>query len=241
MTGQIGYFELIGFGEHGWGFLLLKAMFMTIAIASSGFVFGAFFGAIIAYTKLSASRILRYIGDCYTTVFRGVPDLLVIYLIYFGGSSIVTKFSSLFGVHEFVSLPVFLSGCLAVGIISGAYQTEIYRGAFLAISKGQLDAAKAAGMHNMLMFRRIILPQLFRLVLPALGNIWQMVLKESALVSLIGVTELVWQAQVAAGSTRKPFYFYITAALLYLVITGISGFVFQKFEHRANHYIRKSS
>ena len=218
MTGQIGYFELIGFGEHGWGFLLLKAMFMTIAIALSGFVLGAFFGAIIAYAKLSASRILRYIGDCYTTVFRGVPDLLVIYLIYFGGSSIVTKFSSLFGVHEFVSLPVFLSGCLAVGIISGAYQTEIYRGAFLAI-----------------------LPQLFRLVLPALGNIWQMVLKESALVSLIGVTELVWQAQVAAGSTRKPFYFYITAALLYLVITGISGFVFQKFEHRANHYIRKSS
>lgn len=133
--------ELLGFGSTGWGALLIAATLMTLAVTATALAIGAVLGAIVAAAKLSGNLILITLGNVYTTVFRGVPELLIIYLIYFGGSSAVTAIGKAMGYEGFLGLPSFIAGALAVGIISGSYQAEVFRGAFLAISKGELEAA----------------------------------------------------------------------------------------------------
>ena len=140
--------QLLGFGSNGWGALLLVAALMTLAVTATALAIGAVLGAVIAFAKLSGSLVLKTLGNIYTTVFRGVPELLIIYLIYFGGSSAVTSIGKWLGYEGFLGLPSFAAGALAVGIISGAYQAEVFRGAYLAISKGELEAASAIGMHR---------------------------------------------------------------------------------------------
>src|SRR5262249_23598486 len=138
---------------------------------------------------LSGTPTARGIADGYTTVFRGIPDLLVIYLFYFGGGVALAAIArSLFGYEGFVALPGFLVGTLAIGIVSGAYQTEVIRGAYLAIAPGEIEAARACGMSGWTLLRRIIAPQVLRYGLPGMGNIWQLVLKESALVAVVGLS-----------------------------------------------------
>lgn len=202
--------ELLGFGSTGWGALLIAAALMTLAVTATALAIGAVLGAIVAAAKLSGNLVLVTLGNVYTTVFRGVPELLIIYLIYFGGSSAVTSIGQAMGYEGFLGLPSFVAGALAVGIISGAYQAEVFRGSFLAISKGELEAASAIGMHRGMRLRRIIMPQVFRLAIPGLGNVWQLSLKDSALISVTGLAELMRTSQVAAGSTRQYFLFFIT-------------------------------
>lgn len=226
--------EMLGFGQKGWAGLLLGAALLTICVTATALVIGAFLGALVASAKLSGSRILRLIGHVYTTVFRGVPELLIIYVIYFGGSAAVTAVGSFLGYTGFLGLPSFVAGALAVGMISGAYQAEVYRGAFLAISRGELEAAQAIGMAKALRFRRIIMPQVVRLAIPGIGNVWQLSLKDSALVSVTGLAELMRTTQIAAGSTRQYFLFFIIGGCLYLVLTSLSDRVFQRAERRAN-------
>src|SRR5262249_314931 len=161
---------------------------------------------------------LRLLADAYATIFRGVPDLLTIYFLYFGGSLALTTVGHWFGAQGFLGLPAFATGTVALGIISGAYQAEVYRGASLAVDQAQFDSAQAFGMTRFLMLRRIIAPQLLRHAIPGLGNVWQLVLKDSALISVIGLVELMRQAQIGAGSTRQPFVFYVAAAALYFII-----------------------
>ena len=129
-------------------------------------------------------------------------------------------------------MPALLVGTLALGIISGAYQAEVYRGAFGAVPRGQLEAGRAVGMPRLLLFRRIVAPQVLRYAVPGLGNVWQLVLKESALISVTGLVELLRQAQIGAGSTREPFPFYVTAGALYLCITTVSTWGFARLEAR---------
>jgi octopine/nopaline transport system permease protein len=167
-------------------------------------------------------------------VFRGVPELLIIYLIYFGGSTAVTSIGKAFGYEGFLGLPSFAAGAFAVGIISGAYQAEVFRGAYLAISKGELEAAAAIGMHHRLRFRRIIIPQVLRLAIPGMGNVWQLSLKDSALISVTGLSELMRTSQVAAGSTRQYFLFFIVGGALYLILTSLSDRIFNRAERNAN-------
>ena len=206
------YVDLLGFGPTGWGASMVGATVMTLAVALSAVAIGAVIGCGIAAAKLNGGRLVRAAGEIYTTVLRGVPDLLVIYLVYFGGSAIVTKLGHGLGLNGFLGLPSFLSGALACGLVSGAYQAEVFRGATLAVPRGQIEAAKAAGMHGALRFHRILVPQILTLALPGLGNIWQLALKESALVSVTGLVELLRESQIGAGSTRQPFAFYIAAA-----------------------------
>jgi octopine/nopaline transport system permease protein len=225
-----GMLELLGFGPTGWGAAMLIAGAVTLAVAATGFAVGALIGALGAWAKLSGGRLLRGIADGYTTVLRGIPDLLVIYLFYFGSSSILTPIARLFGASGFISLPGFLAGSLAIGVVSGAYHTEVFRGAFRAVARGELEAATAAGMPPFLKFRRIVAPLVLRYALPGLGNVWQLVLKESALVSITGVVEILRQAQIGGGSTRQPFAFFIGAAALYLAISSASGFALRRAE-----------
>lgn len=232
-------FELIGFGPRGWGLALVVATGMTLAVASCGFLVGSAVGAAIASAKLSANRVLRSLGDGYTTLLRGIPDLLVIYLFYFGGSAALGAAGKLFGAHGFIGMPAFMTGVLAIGIVSGAYQAEVLRGAFNMVARGELDAARSVGMGRWLRLRRIIAPQVLRYAIPGLGNTWQLVLKESALISVTGLVELLRQSQVAAGSTRQPFDFYMVAAFLYLVITVASTQLFKHAERRSLRGVKR--
>src|SRR5262249_51386476 len=163
-----------------------------------------------------------------------------IYLFYFGGSSVVTAVGRWWGADGFIGLPSFLAGACAVGVVSGAYQTEVLRAAFLAIPKGEIEAARAFGMSTALVGRRIVLPHIVRLALPGMGNVWQAVLKESALISVTGLVELLRESQVGAGSTRQPFDFYITAAVIYLGFTAVSTWLFDRAEQRASRGVRRS-
>lgn len=236
----MSYIELIGFGPKGWGLLLLQATLMTIAVSCAAFVLGNLLGALIAWARIEGGRTVRIAADTYTTVLRGIPDLLVIYLLYFGGSNLLTAIGHLLGAQGFVGVNAFASGAIAVGAISGAYQSEIFRGAFGAIARGELEAARSVGMSRRLLFRRIIVPQTLRFAIPGLGNVWQLALKESALISVVGLTEILRQAQVGAGSTRQPFAFFITAAGLYLLLSSVSGYGFQKAEAYGMRGVRRA-
>ncbi len=237
----MSYFELMGFGPKGWGWPMLMAAGMTVAVASCGFLAGSVIGSLIAWAKLSRSIVARVFGDGYTTILRGIPDLLVIYLFYFGGSALLSGIGQLFGGSGgFIGVPAFAVGALAIGVISAAYQAEVFRGAYTALARGELEAARSVGMHTMLMFRRIIAPQVLRYAIPGLGNVWQLALKESALISVTGLVELLRQSQIGSGSTYKPFYFYLTAALLYLVITTVSTWGFQRAEDYSMRGLRRA-
>jgi octopine/nopaline transport system permease protein len=235
----LSWLVLFGFGQTGWGWLLLGGLAVTIAITASALVLGAVLGALAAWAKLSPSLLARLAGDLYTTVFRGVPELLVIFLIYFGGSSVVSWVGHLFGQEGFIGVPTFFAGAIAVGVISGAYQTEVFRAAFQAVSSGEIEAARAVGMPRLLRFRRIIAPQVLRFAIPGLGNVWQLSLKDSALVSVTGLAELMRTAQRGAGSTREYFGFYIAAAALYLLLTAVSNRVVDTAEKRASRSFRR--
>lgn len=224
--------ELIGFGPQGWGLPLLNAAGITVAAAICGFLLGSLLGLGGAALKLSRRRWLRAAGTFYTTVFRGIPEILIIYLFYFGGSVAFTKLMNLSGWPGFFSLPAFLIGVTAVGIVSGAYQTEAFRAGFLRLDRGQIEAGLSCGMSDFLLLRRVIAPQTLRFALPALGNVWQSVLKETALLSVIGLTELLRQSITAAGSTREPLLFYGVAAAMFFIIGRLTGSVLSRTERR---------
>ncbi|CAN7677798.1 ABC transporter permease [Rhizobium sp. LjRoot258] len=236
---QPSILELVSFGSDGWGKALLAGAWMTILIALAGYSIGAVIGSFGAWAKISGGRSVRFAADTYTTVLRGIPDLLVIFLFYFGGSAVVTAFGRLFGAEGFVGFPGFLAGSLAVGVTSGAQFTEVFRGAFKAVHAGEIEAAIACGMGRSLRFRRIIVPLTLRHALPGLGNIWQVVLKESALVSITGVAELLRQTQIAAGSTGLPFDFYLIGGGIYLVISTGSGILLRRAEKHFSRGVRR--
>jgi len=236
---QPGFLQLMSFGEGGWGPAMLMGASVTLALAVCGFALGAVFGVIAAFAKIAGGRFARGAADVYTTVLRGIPDLLVIYLFYFGGSSVLTAIGRLFGGEGFIGLPAFATGAMAIGLVSGAQHAEVFRGGWRAVHPGEIEAAIAVGMPRLLRFRRIVAPLVLRHALPGLGNVWQIVLKESALVSVTGVVELLRQSQVGAGSTRQPFYFYFAGAILFLVITSVSSVAFRSAEGYFNRGVRR--
>lgn len=233
------FLQLISFGPEGWGRSLALAALVTMSVASVGFGIGILIGGLIAWARIAGNRALRIGADVYITFLRGVPDLLVIYLFYFGGSLAVTGLFNTLGREGFTGVPPFLAGAVAIGFITGAYQAEVFRGAFRALSQGEIEAGRAVGMPQWLLFRRIIAPQVARHALPGMGNIWQMALKESALISITGLVELLRQAQIAAGSTRRPFEFYLIAAAIYLLITWVTQRGFEVMERRSRRGIRR--
>jgi octopine/nopaline transport system permease protein len=233
--------EILTFGDAGWGDEMLRASLMTLAVSLSSMALGLVLGSIGAAAKLSDLLASRAIAGFYTTVVRGVPELLVIYLLFFGGSGAVMFVAGMFGYHGYIELNAFTIGMVAVGVVSGAYSTEVIRGAVLSVPRGEIEAAKAIGMRRMLIFRRIMAPQVARFALPGLGNVWQLTLKDTALISVTGLVEIMRQAHVAAGSTRQPFTFYVVAAILYLILTTFSTYGFQKAEGWAGRGVRRAS
>lgn len=236
---QPGFFELVSFGPEGWGKPLLIGTIMTIMLAVTGFAVGSIIGIFGAWGKIAGGRMTRLATETYTTVLRGVPDLLVIFLFYFGGSAAVGAIGKFFGAEGFIGFPGFLAGMLAIGVCSGAQQTEVFRGSYRAVNVGEIEAAKACGMGRMVMFRRIILPLTLRHALPGIGNVWQAALKQSALVSVVGIIDLMRQSNVAAGSTGLPFNFYTIDLIIYLMISIVTGHFLMRAEYRFSRGVRR--
>jgi octopine/nopaline transport system permease protein len=224
--------ELLAFGDTGWGDELFIATLMTIAVSITAMIIGVFFALVFTPLKLSNNKIFNFIGNSYTTVIRGVPELLVIYLFFFGGSGAIMYVASIFGYNEYIEINAFITGSLAIGIISGAYSTEVLRGAVQSIEKGQFEAAKVLGLSKSVQFYKIILPQVLRLAIPNLSNVWQITLKDTSLISVTGLVEIMRQSYVAAGSTRDPLFFYSIAAALYLLLTYLSSKLINRLELR---------
>ena len=222
--------ELLAFGDTGWGDELFRATLMTIAVSITAMIIGFSFAAIFTPLKLSKYKPLNLIANIYTTVIRGVPELLVIYLFFFGGSGAIMFVASMFGYNEYIEINAFLTGSFAIGIISGAYSTEVFRGAIQSIDKGQFEAAKVLGFSRFKQFYKIILPQMLRLAIPNLSNVWQITLKDTSLISVTGLVEIMRQSYIAAGSTRDPLFFYSFAAVLYLLLTFLSMKLINKLE-----------
>ena len=222
--------ELLAFGDTGWGDELFRATLMTIAVSITAMIIGFSFAAIFTPLKLSKYKPLNLIANVYTTVIRGVPELLVIYLFFFGGSGAIMFVASMFGYNEYIEINAFLTGSFAIGIISGAYSTEVFRGAIQSIDKGQFEAAKVLGFSKFKQFYKIILPQMLRLAIPNLSNVWQITLKDTSLISVTGLVEIMRQSYIAAGSTRDPLFFYSFAAVLYLLLTFLSMKLINKLE-----------
>ncbi|MBV1790157.1 ABC transporter permease [Marinobacterium sp. D7] len=209
--------DLLGFGD-----LLLSGTWVTIKLALTSLFFGLIFGLIGASAKLSGFWFARTLATLYTTFVRGIPELLLVLTIYFGGSAVLMAVASNFGYDEYIEISAFGAGVAALSIAFGAYSTEVFRAAIQAIPKGQWESAQALGMTPLKLFFRIILPQVWRLALPGLGNLFQVLLKDTALVSVVGLSDIMRQAYVATGSTKQPFTFYMAAALIYLGLTVLS-------------------
>ena len=222
--------ELLSFGDKGWGDELFVATLMTIAVAIAAMFIGFFFALIFTPLKLSKNKFLNLIANSYTTVIRGVPELLVIYLFFFGGSAAIMFVASIFGYGEYIEINAFITGAFSIGIISGAYSTEVFRGAIQSIDNGQFEAAKVLGFSKFKQFYKIVLPQMLRLAIPNLSNVWQITLKDTSLISVTGLVEIMRQSYIAAGSTRDPLFFYSFAAVLYLLLTYVSMKLINKLE-----------
>ncbi len=222
--------ELLAFGDTGWGDELFYATLMTLAVSIAAMLIGFLFALIFTPLKLSKHKSLNLIGNFYTTVVRGVPELLVIYLFFFGGSGAIMFVASMFGYNDYIEINAFITGSFAIGIISGAYSTEIFRGAILSIDKGQFEASKVLGIKKHIQFYKVVLPQMLRLAIPNLSNVWQITLKDTSLISVTGLVEIMRQSYIAAGSTRDPLFFYSFAAVLYLLLTYFSMKLINKLE-----------
>ncbi|MGE0119994.1 MAG: ABC transporter permease [Dongiaceae bacterium] len=238
--GEPSWLDLLSLGDQGWGDELLRGAWLTLQISVCSYLVGMMLGLVGAGAKLSGHRWALWIADLYTTIVRAVPELLLIILIYYTGTSALQNLLGAIGLGEGIEVSAFGAAVAALGFIAGAYMTEIFRGAILAVPKGQMEAARAYGMPPTLRFRRILFPQMIRYALPGLGNLWLIVLKDSSLISVVGFYELLFSGKQAAASTRMYFFFYTVTALAFLALTVVSMIGSHMLERRAGRGVRSA-
>lgn len=221
---------------EGYGPSIFGGAIVTIELAVLSLVLALVLGLLGAMGKMSHNRALKGIATFYTTLIRGVPDLVWMMLLYFGGQIMVNSFFDFlyyqFEIDYVPQFNEFISGVLTIGLIFGAYMSETFRGAFMAVENGQIEAGKAYGMSGWQVFKRIMFPQMMRHAIPGIANNWQVLLKTTALVSVIGLADMVRLATEAAKSTGSPFKFFIPVALVYLAIAALSDFTFKRLDAR---------
>lgn len=217
----------------GYGAVILDGAWLTLQLALSSMALAIVLGLIGVALRLSPVRWLAWLGDLYSTVIRGIPDLVLILLIFYSLQLWLNDLSEMLG-WAYFEIDPFTAGVITLGFIYGAYFTENFRGAILSVPAGQLEAATAYGLSRWQRFRLVLFPQLMRFALPGLGNNWLVLLKSTALVSIIGLSDLVKAAQNAGKTTNDPLYFLILAGLVYLVITTLSNRIFKRLERRYN-------
>ena len=242
---------------QGYEASIFKGAIVTIEVALLSLLLAMVLGMLGALAKMAPYRWARAIATLYTTVIRGIPDLVLMMLIFFGGQILLNN--SLYAINEslnewfassdpnhewtsylpdYIDVSPFVAGVLTIGFIFGAYMAETFRGAIMAVDKGELEAAKAYGMSSVLAFRRILLPQMIRHALPGFGNNWLVLLKTTALVSIIGLEDMVRMSSLAAGSTNMPFTFYMAVAIIFLFFTSVSTGLLKLVERKFSIHAR---
>ena len=230
---------MLDFQGYGWVFWAGTKITLLVGLSAAPVVLAL--GLLGAWGKLAGNPIARSLAGFYTTIVRGVPELVLILLVYYGITILLQHLLSLAtGGEVLIDIDPFTAGTLTLGVIYGAFATEVFRGAFQALDRGQIEAARACGMSRTLAFRRIMLPQAWRFAIPGLGNIWLLLIKATALMSIVQLPELMRMTDVAARAVRMPFTFYFAASIIYLLITIVSLQVFQRAEAWANRGIRRA-
>ncbi|EGR2391083.1 ABC transporter permease [Vibrio cholerae] len=242
---------------QGYEASILKGALLTIEVAVLSLLLAMLLGMLGALAKMAPYRWARAIATLYTTIIRGIPDLVLMMLIFFGGQILLNNGLSWFNefinqwltardpnhewvayLPDYVDISPFVAGVLTIGFIFGAYMAETFRGAILAVDKGELEAAKAYGMSAAMSFRRILLPQIIRHAIPGFGNNWLVLLKTTALVSIIGLEDMVRISSLAAGSTKMPFTFYMAVAIIFLFFTSVSTGLLKLLERKFSIHTR---
>lgn len=226
--------KLFSFGPGGWGDEILQGALVTLELAVATLPIGLVIGFAMAMLKDSRRRWLRAIGDVYTTVFRGLPELLTLFIIYFGGQLLLNWIAARFWGGAGFQISSFVSGMIALSLVLGAFSSEVFLAAMRSVPRGQTEAAHALGLSPGYTLRLVTGPQLWRIALPGLTNNWLVLLKDTSLVSVVALNDLMRETSVAAGVTKQPFYFYLFACFLYLVMSSISALIANRMEVRAS-------
>ena len=218
---------------------ILEGMLLTVELAVLSLIFALTLGFLGAIAKLSNNRIAQIVATLYTTLIRGVPDIVLMFIIFFGGQLLVNIIGDELGL-DYIEISEFTAGVVTIGFIFGAYMAETFRGAILAVPRGEIEAGYAYGMTPLQVFSRITFPACVRHAIPGFGNNWLVLAKTTALVSVIGLEDMVFRATQAGGSLRKPFTFYLVVALLYLVITAVSDGGLRWLDRRYSAGVRRA-
>ena len=221
---------LIGFGPEGWGDEILLGVGVTVSLALATLPFGLLAGFFVALGKQSAEPSLRLASNIYTTIFRGLPELLTLFLVYFGVQIGAQQLLALFGYTGGVTINSFVAGMIALGVVFSSYASEVFLSAFRAIPRGQYEGGYAIGLSYGKTMRLVILPQLVRIALPGLSNLWLILVKDTALVSVVGLSDILRQTSIAARVSKEAFLFFGLACLIYLALAIVSSFGIARIE-----------
>ena len=228
--------SLLALNPPGWGGVLLRGLLASIEIAVGSYVLGLVIGMFGATGKLYGGQIARDLWEIYTTLVRAVPELVLILLLYYAGTDAVNRFLALFG-YAAIDINGLVAGILVLGFVQGAYTTEVLRGAIKSIPSGQIEAARAYGMPPLMIFRRITVPAMLPYALPGLGNLWMIATKDTALLAVVGFTELTLATRQAAGATKAYMMFFLAAGALYFALFLLSNGIIRIIERRARRGI----
>lgn len=233
-------FDLLRFGPAGWGDEIAAGAWLTIRLALATLPFGLAVGFLVAMARNSGRFWLTGLGNAYTTIFRGLPELLTLFIVYYGGQMLLQKIWQLV-FDTPVEVSGFVAGFVALGVVFSTYVSEVFLAALKGIGRGQYEAAQALGLPPLQTMALVIMPQLLRLALPGLANLWLVLLKDTSLVSVIALSDLLRETYVAVGATKQPFFFYSVACAIYLALSIISSVGITAIERWSERGVRRSA
>lgn len=227
-------FALLAYGDRGWGDELLKGLGVTLALAFATIPFALVCSFLIAWTKECPYRPLRIVGNAYTTVFRSLPEILTLIIIYYQLQAIIDSVTAAFLPGVTISINPFIAGMIALTLVFSALGSEVVRAAYKAVGKGQLEAGYSVSLSPKKTFFHVMLPQMWQHMLPAFGNLWLILLKDTSLVSIIALSDIVRYTNMAIATTKEPFFFYSVLAAVYVMLAFLSGKAQMVMENRVN-------
>jgi polar amino acid transport system permease protein len=237
---MLGLLSLLSWGPNGWGDELARGAGLTLLLALTTLPVGIGLGLAIALIRDGRSSVLRFLGTVYVTLFRALPELLTILIVYYGGQTLARHVAAGLGYTGDIEINGFLAGLISLGVVLAAFSSEVWLGALRAVPKGQREGAHALGLNRLRTFQHVVFPQLLRIALPGLGNNWLVLLKDTSLVSVIALSDLMRTTTIAVGVTKKAFLFYLVCCLLYLAMSIASSFVIDWLDQRANRGLSRS-
>lgn len=232
--------HLLALNPPGWGGVLLNGLMASLQIAFGGYLLGFVIGIGGASGKLYGNRVMQDLLEVYTTLVRAVPELVLILLLYYAGTDAVNRILVVAGFDP-VDISGLAAGIFVIGVVQGAYQTEVLRGAIKAIPIGEIEAARACGMSPFKIMRRITIPGMLPHAVPGLSNLWLIATKDTALLAVVGFSELTLVTRQSAGATKAYFLFFCAAGVLYLLVTLISNVIIKRVEKRARRGMREAT